>query len=423
MSGKAAISVEQVGKTFRLYESPKARFTEVLHPFRKKLHRKYRALHDVSFEVGHGEIFGILGRNGSGKSTLLQIICGVMRPTSGRVGVQGRVSALLELGAGFNPEFTGRENVVLNGSIMGVSKKEMCARLPDIEAFADIGEYFDQPVKTYSSGMYVRVAFAAAIHVDPEILVIDEALGVGDAKFQHRCFERIRNFKEQGRTILVVSHSTDTLLRICNRGAVLDGGRLDFVGPIADAVHRYQDVLFSTAPKAEPSTEIQALDADAEDRIVKKANYNRYETRSGNRAAEVIDFDFVINQVVNPQEIPPESEVELIVKIVLHESLDQVSVSFGLVTIDGINVFSTSLVMLGAPLLAGERGDIIAVRFHFHSRLAGGEYFLNLGCNRRADEEDQYLDVRRSLASVQFGRTATDGLVNLAVRAETQPLS
>ena len=231
----------------------------------------------------------ILGGNGSGKSTLLQIVCGIMQATSGQVKVNGRISALLELGAGFNPEFTGRENVLLNGSIMGFSKAEMRVRLPEIEAFADIGAYFDQPVKTYSSGMYVRVAFAAAVHVDPEILVVDEALSVGDAKFQHRCFEKIHGFKDQGRTVLVVSHDIDTLSRICNRGAVLDKGRLDFVGSITDAVNRYQDLLFGSAPKAELSGVIGSLnaDADAEDRIVKKTNYNRYETRLGNRAAEV----------------------------------------------------------------------------------------------------------------------------------------
>ena len=423
MSKAIAIRVERIHKTFRLYPSAKARFSEVLHPFRKKFHQTHQALCDVSFDVGHGEIFGIFGRNGSGKSTLLQIVCGIMQATSGQVKVNGRISALLELGAGFNPEFTGRENVLLNGSIMGFSKAEMRVRLPEIEAFADIGAYFDQPVKTYSSGMYVRVAFAAAVHVDPEILVVDEALSVGDAKFQHRCFAKIHGFKDQGRTVLVVSHDIDTLSRICNRGAVLDKGRLDFVGSITDAVNRYQDLLFGSAPKAELSGVIGSLNADTEDRIVKKTNYNRYETRLGNRAAEVIDFDLVVNQAINPQEIPPESEVELIVKIALHEPLDEVSVGFGFVTVDGIDISGADLEKLGMPLLAGNAGDLIAVRFHFHARLAGGLYFLNLGCERRMGGDHHYLDMRRSLASIQFGGAALKGFVNLGVRAEILPLN
>lgn len=246
MNQDVAIEVSQVSKKFRLFNSPKERIAEALHPFRKKYHREFWALKDISFDIHRGEIVGILGKNGSGKSTLLQIICSVMQPTEGGVEVHGRISALLELGAGFNPEFTGQENVLLNGSIMGVSRQEMLQRLPDIEAFADIGDFFDQPVKTYSSGMFVRVAFAAAVHVDPEILVVDEALSVGDSKFQHRCFQRIREFMERGKTIVVVSHSTDTLLRICHRGIVIDSGKLSFIGPIAAAVNHYQNLLFGS---------------------------------------------------------------------------------------------------------------------------------------------------------------------------------
>jgi len=214
MQNDIAISVTHVSKKFRLFASPRERLVEALHPLRKQYHREFWALREVSFDVMKGEIIGVLGRNGSGKSTLLQIICEVMQATTGSVQVNGKISALLELGAGFNPEFSGRENVILNGAIMGFSRSEMIERMPAIEAFAEIGEHFDQPVKTYSSGMFVRVAFAAAIHVDPEILIIDEALSVGDAAFQHRCFQRIREFVEQGKTILFVSHSVDTMLRM-----------------------------------------------------------------------------------------------------------------------------------------------------------------------------------------------------------------
>ena len=215
-----------MSKKFRLFASPKERFLEALHPFRKQYHREFWALRDVSFQVQRGEIVGILGRNGSGKSTLLQVICSVMQATSGEVRVNGRIAALLELGAGFNPEFTGRDNVILSGAIMGFSRKEMLRRLPEIEAFADIGEFFNQPVKTYSSGMFVRVAFAAAIHVDPDILVVDEALAVGDAKFQRKCLLQIEKIRASGAAILFVSHSLETITSLCSRAIILENGAL-----------------------------------------------------------------------------------------------------------------------------------------------------------------------------------------------------
>lgn len=430
-----AISVRQVSKKYRLFDSPKERLIEALHPFRKQYHREFWALRDVSFDVHRGEIVGIMGRNGSGKSTLLQIICSVMRPTLGEVLVNGRISALLELGAGFNPEFTGRDNVLLNGAIMGIPRKEMLCRLPEIEAFADIGDFFDQPVKTYSSGMYVRVAFAAAIHVDPEILVVDEALSVGDSKFQHRCFQRIRNFMEQGKTILVVSHSTDTLLRICHRGVVFDSGELCHVGAISGAVNYYQDLLFGSPGKTEAATEtdpasdtdasigppilIGSLSEDLRDRIVEKPCYNEHETRLGNGAAKIIDFDLIVDGEVNLHEIRTHKDVELIVKILFNESLHGISIGFGLVTVDGTYIFGTNMAMMREPLISAEAGKCIAVRFRWKSHLAGGEHFLNVGCNQLVDGEDHFVDVRRSVARLKFADTpSTSGFVDLEVSHE-----
>ena len=240
-----AISVRQVSKKFRLFNSPKERLAEALHPFRKKYHREFWALKDVSFDIFRGEIIGILGKNGSGKSTLLQIVCAIMQPTEGAVEVSGRISALLELGAGFNPEFTGRENVILNGSIMGISRQEMLHRLPVIEAFADIGDFFDQPVKTYSSGMFVRVAFAAAIHVDPDILIIDEALSVGDVRFQHKCFQTLAEFQKRKKTILLVTHSTEAVVKHCGRAFLIDGGVILEDGIPKNVVNSYLELMFT----------------------------------------------------------------------------------------------------------------------------------------------------------------------------------
>jgi len=440
MDQDIAISVRQVSKKFRLFNSPKERIAEALHPFRKQYHREFWALKDISFDIYRGEIVGILGKNGSGKSTLLQIVCAVMQPTEGKVEVSGRISALLELGAGFNPEFTGRENVILNGSIMGVSRQEMLQRLPAIEAFADIGDFFDQPVKTYSSGMFVRVAFAAAIHVDPEILVVDEALSVGDSKFQHRCFQRIREFMEQGKTILVVSHSTDTLLRICHRGIVFDSGKLSHIGPIASAVNHYQNLLFGSPDAVEKLSEpasadeknkvevstsvIGALSDDTRDKVSEKPNYNSHEVRLGSGAATIIDFDLMSAGVINPHEITAQSETELIIKIRFNEALANTSVGFALVTIDGTYVFGTNMFLMQVPLINAKAGSCYAVRFKFMSRLAGGEYFLNVGCNQLVDGTDKFLDVRRSVARIKFSDTpGIVGFVDLGVVHEVIDLN
>lgn len=441
MNPEVAISVRNLSKKFRLFNSAKERVAEALHPFRKQYHREFWALKDVTFDIYRGEIVGILGRNGSGKSTLLQIICAVMQPTEGAVEVTGRISALLELGAGFNPEFTGRENVILNGSIMGVPRQEMLRKLPAIEAFADIGDFFDQPVKTYSSGMFVRVAFAAAIHIDPEILVVDEALSVGDSKFQHRCFQRIREFMEQGRTILVVSHSTDTLLRICHRGIVFDAGTLSHIGPIADAVNHYQDLLFgglpsvmTPPPKPETVSEdnqvgysaslIGALSYDTRDKVLEKPNYNSHEVRIGSGAATIIDFDMISPDIINPHEIPVQSEMELIIKIRFNDDLANTSVGFAFVTIDGIYVFGTNMFMMHVPLINAKTGSCYAVRFKFVSRLAGGEYFLNIGCNQFIDGTDRFLDVRRSVARIKFADTpGIIGFVDLDIVHEVVDLN
>jgi lipopolysaccharide transport system ATP-binding protein len=422
-----AISVRGVAKKFKLFTSKKDRVAEALHPFRKRLHQEFWALRDVSFDIYPGEIIGILGKNGSGKSTLLQIICGVMRASAGEVITAGRISALLELGAGFNPEFTGRQNVLLNGAIMGFSRHDMQDRLPAIEAFADVGEFFDQPVKTYSSGMFVRVAFAAAIHIDPEILVVDEALSVGDSKFQHRCFQRIRSFMEEGRTIVVVSHSADTLLRICHRGIVIDGGEVRFVGRIAEAVNFYQNLLFGAAvsPPALPDLSLapgieylqgamSLLDEDGHDIVATKANYNPHEVRLGNRAVSIYDFEIIANGVRNPPEIAARARTELIIKLRFDSDVPCVSVGFALVTVDGTYVFGTNLFMMERPLIDGQAGLQVAVRYCFTSTVAGGDYFLNLGCNQIMDGSDHYLDVRRSVARVKFAYTpGIVGFVNL----------
>lgn len=435
MENKIAISVRNVSKKFRLFSSPKKRLIEALHPFRKQYHREFWALKNISFDVYKGEIVGIMGRNGSGKSTLLQVICSVMQATEGEATVNGRISALLELGAGFNPEFTGRENVILNGAIMGFSRKEMLAKMPDIEAFADIGDFFDQPVKTYSSGMFVRVAFSAAIHVDPEILIVDEAMSVGDAKFQHRCFQRIRQFMQQGKSILVVSHNTDILLRVCHRGVVLDAGELRHIGSISSAVDYYAELLYGSPKKVEPlpdrgtkdairdkktdsALSISSLSNDSRDKVAEKACYNELETRLGNGAVSIVDFDVIVEGEVNPVEIKSHKDVELIVKIRFNQSLRDVSFGFAILSFEGTYVGGTNFDLMEAPLFCAGMGECIAIRLRWKSHISGGEYFLNIGCHRYVNGEKQFLDVRRGIAKLKFTDTRSIGFVDLELSHE-----
>ncbi len=247
-----AISVRNLSKKYQLYETPKHRLKEALHPFRKKYHRDFWALRDISFEVKRGEALGIIGRNGAGKSTLLQIICGTMLPTHGEVEVNGRVTALLELGAGFNPEFTGKENVYINAAIIGLSHIEMDEKYQEIIDFAEIGDFIDQPVKTYSSGMYVRLAFACAVNVDPDILIIDEALAVGDAKFQKKCYDKMNAFKDKGKTIILVTHSR--IKGFASKGLLVNEGQNLYFGDSGEADLRYMKLLY---PKMEESAKKQ----------------------------------------------------------------------------------------------------------------------------------------------------------------------
>jgi lipopolysaccharide transport system ATP-binding protein len=266
-----AIRVQNLSKCYQIYDTPRDRLKQFIMPRLQGLagqslrqyFREFWALRDVSFEVKKGETVGIIGRNGSGKSTLLQMICGTLNPTSGSVETRGRIAALLELGSGFNPEFTGRENVYMNAAVLGLSRAEVDARFDDIAAFADIGQFIDQPVKAYSSGMVVRLAFAVAINVDPEILIVDEALSVGDELFQRKCFSRIEAIKNNGATILFVSHSGGTIVELCDRAVLMDSGEKLAVGVPKQIVGRYQKLLYAPADKRETIREqIRRVDED-----------------------------------------------------------------------------------------------------------------------------------------------------------------
>ena len=256
-----AIRVENISKLYKLYDNPRDRLKESLGLTKEKLYKEHYALHDVSFDIQRGETVGIIGTNGAGKSTVLKIITGVLNPTQGQVEVNGRISALLELGAGFNMEYTGIENVYLNGTMIGFSKEEIDAKLQDILDFADIGDFVYQPVKTYSSGMFVRLAFAVAINIDPEILIVDEALSVGDVFFQTKCFKKFEEFKKLGKTILFVSHDLGSISRYCDRVVLLNKGTKMAEGTPKEMVSLYKRLLVGQEALVEEELEQNGKDS------------------------------------------------------------------------------------------------------------------------------------------------------------------
>ena len=418
MSDETAVTVEGVEKKFRLFDSPKARLMEALHPFRKKLHREHWALKDVSFKVRRGETLGILGKNGSGKSTLLQIICNVMQPTGGRVNVCGRVSALLELGAGFNPLFTGRQNVLLGGAFVGVSEDEMQTRLPEIEAFADVGEFFDQPVRTYSSGMYVRVAFAAAIHVNPDILVIDEALAVGDVRFQHKCYQRIDRLRDDGKTIILVTHDIGQITGHCDRAVLIDDGRVISLGAPRDVVDHYIERMFGQpqAVVSDAGNELLPQGADTSEscglnvpemvadktRLEDRPIYCPDESRYGDRRAELLDCFLESGGVAGQTHFDCGAIVKLYLKVRCDCSFSP-SFGFAVKSVSGIEVYGSNTFMQGVPVAQMAVGQIYIVCFTFALPLRPAEYFFDIGVTEvDGSTGGAAVDVRRSAVMIRL---------------------
>lgn len=436
MAEEIAVSVRDLTKKYRLFSTPMERLKESLHPLRKRYHKEFWALKGISFDVPKGQVLGILGRNGSGKSTLLQIIASVLQPTAGTVTVNGRVAALLELGAGFNPEFTGRQNVLLNGAIMGVPHDEMLARIPAIIDFADIGEFFDQPMKIYSSGMFVRVAFAAAIHVDPEILIIDEALAVGDAKFQHKCFQFLAELRQRGKTILFVTHSTSLVTSHCGRAILLDGGQLITAGDPARVVDRYYDLLFEStngAPSASDKPSIAGCVSAEEarqgladildisrttDTCYARRSYNKNEVRFGNGAARIIDYVIESDNSWDVNTIVFGSEVSLYIKVLFYQDVRAPVPGFTVKTIEGIKLSAAHTSMMQKKVEPVVRGQVAVYKYSFSLNVNPGDYFFDIGI---AEEDGTRggtaLDVRMSVAHTVVSLEGTrpfDGLINLA---------
>jgi homopolymeric O-antigen transport system ATP-binding protein len=419
MSSEVIIEVGGLAKAFPIYDKPYHRLLQMLLGGERRWYREFSALREVNFTIRRGETVGIVGRNGSGKSTLLQIICGTLAPSSGEVHVRGRVAALLELGAGFNPEFTGRENVYLNGTVLGLTRSQIEQKLADILAFAEIGEFIDRPVKTYSSGMYVRLAFAVAIHVEPDLLVVDEALSVGDEAFQRKCFARIERLREGGCTVLFVSHAAGTVIELCDRAILLDRGEVLADGAPKGVISRYQRMLYAPADRIGELRELMKLeyrggeDADSARSPSESTQMGAAVKTRGDNDPYFDDGLRSQSEVVYPSQgaVIEDPHLETTdgrrVNVVnageryvytyrVRFERGATAVRFGMLikSLTGVEIAGSVSATLENAIEWVEAGMSSIVRFEFNCDLAGGVYFMNAGVMGRLSEEETFLDRR-----------------------------
>ena len=389
-----AVSAQRVSKTYILRRERRRTLKEVVLRQYAPAER-VEALRDVSFEVTRGEAFGVIGSNGSGKSTLLKLIAGTAKPTSGRLDVHGRVSALLELGAGFHPDFTGRENAYLNASLLGLPRRAMDAAMPKVEAFADIGRFFDAPVKTYSSGMYARLGFAVAVHLDPDVLLVDEVLAVGDEHFQHKCFAKIADFRREGRTIVLVSHDLGAVSRLCERALWLQDGSVAHAGSVRDVVNAYQRAV----------GELEQRERAARGEVGARWGSKQIEIVH----ARVLGDDGAEKAVLGSGE--PAS-----IEIAYRNNAQVTDAVFGIYVYrdDGVGVYGTNTLMDGATVPVRGEGRA-TVRFDALDLLPGA-YDIDVGI---IDPEDRYYDyLQKGLTVRVIGGTREVGLARLRHRWE-----
>jgi lipopolysaccharide transport system ATP-binding protein len=421
-----ALRVEGVSKQYRIYDHPGDRLKESITRGRWKCHREFWALSDINFEIEAGTTTGIIGPNGSGKSTLLQIITGTLEPTHGRVWHDGRIAALLELGAGFDHEFTGIENIFMNAALLGYSRRETKALLPEIERFAEIGSFIHQPVKTYSSGMYVRLAFSIAVSTAPQILIIDEALAVGDAVFQHRCTRRIKEMQESGVTILFVSHDPSAIRALCSRALLLNGGHIEADGKPADVLNRYQRIIMAREEAydtSQPATETaEAATEDENDLSIEEPSAPlSYIYRHGDRSAEFLSVE-ILDEARQPVEIV-ESGALITVRerVLFHADIDDPVCGFLIRNRHGIHLYGSNTELLEVGFGRVERGEVLEVVFAFDCWLAPGLYSLTVAAHTREGVSFDWID------GVSYFRVASpvemEGVANLNASAKGRRLS
>ncbi|WP_071517602.1 ABC transporter ATP-binding protein [Geitlerinema sp. PCC 9228] len=448
-----AISLQNVCKCFKRYHHPVDRLKELLLPGKSRA-EEFWALQNINLEVAWGETLGIVGRNGSGKSTLLQIIAGTLLPTTGEVSVGGKISALLELGSGFNPEFTGRQNVFFNGQLLGLTPAQIDAKFNDIAGFADIGDFIDRPVKTYSSGMFMRLAFAVAINVEPDILVVDEALSVGDEAFQRKCFARIREIRERGGIILFVSHSASQVLELCDEAVLMDHGELllrhhpkvvldkyhkliyapseQYPFLRQEICHSQQSSLTALTPQKETSTALE---------LKTSRNGHDRETSEATAMEEFFDPNLVPDSttsyisrgatIIDPQVTTPEGMVvnNLISRrdyiytyaIRFQKSANNVRLGMLIKTVRGLELGGASFVTASQTESHIEAGTLLTVQFHFKCVLNPGVYFLNAGVSGVVDGQFTYMDRRIDVAMFRVlpnNDSFSSGIVDLLIEPQ-----
>lgn len=406
MNDTPSIKVQELSKVYKLFASPFDRVKETFHPFRKKYHKRFHALTDLSFEINKGDTVGIVGRNGSGKSTLLQLICGILQPTSGAAVYNGRIAALLELGAGFNPEFTGRENVYLNGSILGLSRREIDECFDSILNFAGIGEFIDQPVKMYSSGMYIRLAFAVAINVRPDILIVDEALSVGDTLFQAKCFAKFREFQKKGVTIIFVTHSIDLVVRYCNKVCLLDQGKMKAFGNSQDVIDQYNKLIlaYSNADKKEHPTFCKLENKNdmqtVSDEEMAEFQLNPDENKYGSGEATIDKIGIYTSDGQPVQALKQMEEYEFRLRIVFHSRIENPVVAYTIKDVQGMDITGTNTLYKNLETGVFEPGEALKVSFKQKIMLNGGGYLLSFGC--AGYENGEYVVYERRYDALAF---------------------
>ena len=378
------IKVKHISKIYKLYDNPMDRLKEALKLTKKKKYTEYYALNDINFEVEKGSTVGLIGTNGAGKSTLLKIITGVLTPTSGEVEVQGKIAALLELGAGFNQEYTGIENIYLNGSMMGYTKEQMDERVNTITEFAGIGDFINQPVKTYSSGMFARLAFAVAINVDPDILIVDEALSVGDIYFQAKCFNKMNEIKAKGTTILLVTHDMGSVIKYCDKVVVLNRGNYLKEGKPKEMVDIYKKLLVN-----------QYDDDDEIDEVIMESEENPQEDKSnwknqlkyseeklvyGNNKASIVDFGIFDHKGKLSNMLLKKKDFTIRMRVEFHEDVENPIFAFTIKNVHGSDITGTNTMFEKKDVPLARKGEIYEISFKQQMLLQGGEYLLSFGC-------------------------------------------
>ncbi len=383
-NAETVVKIEHLCKNYKMYARKKDRLIEAIFPSYQK-HKEFSAINDLNLEIKKGEIVGILGRNGAGKSTLLKMITGVVTQTSGTIEVKGRISSLLELGTAFNQELTGEENIYQHGQVMGLTREEIEKKKPEIIEFADIGEHLYQPVKTYSSGMFARLAFACAINVDPDVLIVDEVLSVGDMAFQLKCFKKFEQFKNKGKTILFVSHSVTDILKNCTRTVIISSGKKIFDGEVKEGVEKYKKIIVGLDDKRQKPTEEKISKKgthvdNSNENWKSHFNENPNVIEYGNGKAEVIDYGVFDENGNYLNSIENDKEVILKSKVIFEEEIKEPIFTMTIKDFNGLEMTGTNSMYEKIATGTYSKGDIATVEFKQKINLAPGKYTLSFSC-------------------------------------------